>query len=178
MPSILVETGFLTNKEEERFLNSVKGQEYIASAIYRAFKDYKADVEGHAVDAQQGDNEVVSISTSLEESIENEVIEEAKTVELPNYETMKSTAEGVEFKIQLIVSRRDLNIPIYKQGDDISMEYVKEDLIRYLVGSYTAIEEAESMKELYRHKGFDDAFIVAYRGGERVDLITVIGATN
>lgn len=40
MPSVLVETGFLTNAYEERYLNSAKGQDLIASAIFRAFRDY------------------------------------------------------------------------------------------------------------------------------------------
>lgn len=40
MPSILVETGFLTNAEEEKYLNSEKGQWLIAGSIYRAFRDY------------------------------------------------------------------------------------------------------------------------------------------
>lgn len=45
MPSVLIEVGFLTNKKEEKFLGETNGQELIASGIYRAFKDYKAQVE-------------------------------------------------------------------------------------------------------------------------------------
>ena len=45
MPSVLVELGFLSNSEEERFLMSKQGQEYIASAIYRSIKDYKNEIE-------------------------------------------------------------------------------------------------------------------------------------
>ncbi len=45
MPSALIEVGFLTNKKEEKFLGDTNGQELIASGIYRAFKDYKAQVE-------------------------------------------------------------------------------------------------------------------------------------
>jgi len=45
MPSVLVETGFLTNSTEERFLANEDGQDLIASGIYRAFKEYKSDVE-------------------------------------------------------------------------------------------------------------------------------------
>lgn len=45
MPSVLIETGFLSNGGEEQFLSSENGQELIASGIYRAFKDYKAEVE-------------------------------------------------------------------------------------------------------------------------------------
>lgn len=45
MPSILIETGFLSNTKEERELNDAKVQDYIASGIYRAFKDYKNQIE-------------------------------------------------------------------------------------------------------------------------------------
>jgi N-acetylmuramoyl-L-alanine amidase len=45
MPSVLIETGFLSNSPEEKFLASDDGQELIASGIYRAFKEYKAEVE-------------------------------------------------------------------------------------------------------------------------------------
>jgi N-acetylmuramoyl-L-alanine amidase len=45
MPSVLVETGFLTNPTEESYLGSAKGQDEIAAAIYRAFKDYKTQIE-------------------------------------------------------------------------------------------------------------------------------------
>ncbi|MEZ4947413.1 MAG: N-acetylmuramoyl-L-alanine amidase [Cyclobacteriaceae bacterium] len=45
MPSILIETGFLSNTKEERELNSDKVQDYIASGIYRAFKEYKNQIE-------------------------------------------------------------------------------------------------------------------------------------
>ena len=40
MPSVLVETGFITNPSEEKFLNSKEGQDYIASSIFRACRDY------------------------------------------------------------------------------------------------------------------------------------------
>jgi len=45
MPSVLIETGFLSNPNEEKYLNSKQGQSYIASAIYRSIKAYKEEVE-------------------------------------------------------------------------------------------------------------------------------------
>jgi N-acetylmuramoyl-L-alanine amidase len=45
MPSVLIETGFLSNGKEEGFLASSEGQDLIASGIYRAFKDYKTEIE-------------------------------------------------------------------------------------------------------------------------------------
>jgi len=45
MPSVLIETGFLTNPTEEKYLNDKTGQSYIASGIYRAVKEYKQELE-------------------------------------------------------------------------------------------------------------------------------------
>jgi N-acetylmuramoyl-L-alanine amidase len=45
MPSVLIETGFLSNAKEENYLSSDNGQDLIASGIYRAFKEYKNQIE-------------------------------------------------------------------------------------------------------------------------------------
>ncbi len=45
MPSVLVELGFLTHKNEERYLNDELGQNYLASGIYRAVRDYRVELE-------------------------------------------------------------------------------------------------------------------------------------
>jgi N-acetylmuramoyl-L-alanine amidase len=46
MPSVLVEAGFLTDHNEEKYLDSKAGQQAIAGGIYRAFREYKQDLEG------------------------------------------------------------------------------------------------------------------------------------
>jgi len=45
MPSVLVEIGFITNKEEENYINSDKGQDEIVTNIVSALKDYKQRLE-------------------------------------------------------------------------------------------------------------------------------------
>ncbi|MFN4146522.1 MAG: N-acetylmuramoyl-L-alanine amidase, partial [Runella sp.] len=45
MPSVLIEAGFLSHPDEERYLNSKEGKEEIAEAVFRAFKQYKEEVE-------------------------------------------------------------------------------------------------------------------------------------
>ena len=45
MPSVLIETGFLSNNTERQYLNSAKGQEAIARGVYRAFKQFKEEME-------------------------------------------------------------------------------------------------------------------------------------
>lgn len=47
MPSVLTEIGYLTNLEEEQFLGSEKGQDYVALSLFRAFREYKDEIEGN-----------------------------------------------------------------------------------------------------------------------------------
>ena len=51
MPNVLVETGYLSNRTEEKFLRSKKGQEQIAQALYQGIKEYKAVYEKALRDA-------------------------------------------------------------------------------------------------------------------------------
>jgi N-acetylmuramoyl-L-alanine amidase len=48
MPSVLVELGYVSNAEEEKFLMSEQGQDYLASAIFRAFRDYKQSIDSRS----------------------------------------------------------------------------------------------------------------------------------
>jgi N-acetylmuramoyl-L-alanine amidase len=45
MPGVLVEIGFITNVQEEVYLNSERGQTEVAMAIYKGIKAYKTDIE-------------------------------------------------------------------------------------------------------------------------------------
>jgi len=45
MPSVLIESGFLSNKDDAKYLKSDKGQQEIAESIFNAIKKYKEDYE-------------------------------------------------------------------------------------------------------------------------------------
>lgn len=79
MPSVLVELGYITNADEEAFLNTTQGQEYMASAIYRAVRDYKKSIENrnHATIASESKTIVPSYQPQpLEETTPTATIEE------------------------------------------------------------------------------------------------------
>lgn len=45
MPSVLTEIGFISNPSEEKYLNSIQGQDYLSSAIFRACRDYIKEID-------------------------------------------------------------------------------------------------------------------------------------
>lgn len=53
-PAILIETGFISNKDEETFLNSENGRSYLASAIYRAVRDFNVEMTGTPSEKTKG----------------------------------------------------------------------------------------------------------------------------
>lgn len=59
MPSILIETGFISNPDEAKFLKTENGQDLMASAIFRAFKKYKEKIESKSVMPQKMEDEIV-----------------------------------------------------------------------------------------------------------------------
>jgi N-acetylmuramoyl-L-alanine amidase len=80
MPSVLTEIGFLTNPAEEQFLGSTKGQDYVASCIFRAFREYKDEIEGTTKKYDDDFEKQETYKMTKEDSIE---IESNKKIKLP-----------------------------------------------------------------------------------------------
>jgi N-acetylmuramoyl-L-alanine amidase len=172
MPSVLIETGFLTNKEEEKFLASKQGQDYLSSAIYRAFREYKKEIEGKdTADDVVEEREVVK-------KVKPTVIQKPKTKEELKKEKKEKkrkkedrVVKGVVFKVQFATSSKKLdllpqnfkgikNVEIYKAGG----------LYRYVVGEETNMTDANSLQLQVRNKGYKDAFIIAFSEGKRISI--------
>ena len=116
MPGILIETGFITNPEEEKYLKGEEGQSIIASAIYRAVKSYKNLVESNGDELKVDNNIVFKIqiaysSKKIDTSPENfkgiknvERVEDGKnyryfTGEAKTYEEIAGLQKEVRKKI-------------------------------------------------------------------------------
>ena len=76
MPSILTEIGFISNPDESKYLLNDTNQNFIASAIFRAFRDYKNEMEGNtksnSVEKQETDQSIqTEIKLNPEVKVEN-----------------------------------------------------------------------------------------------------------
>ncbi len=84
MPSVLVETGFLTNKDEGAYLNSKKGQEEMGTAIANAILNYKEQTQNNvapsiiAEETTIAEDKPATEVAVKQEEIAAEVKEEAK----------------------------------------------------------------------------------------------------
>lgn len=149
MPSVLIETGFITNPEEAKFLNSEIGQDYLASAIYRAFKEYKLGIE-----------EKLESSFKMAEKLKEE----------QNVPSSKGI-DGLVFKVQIATSstKIDLSPSNFKGLKNVDV-YEAGGLFRYTYGNSGEMNKAVSLQEEVRKNGYKDAFIVAFLNGTRISV--------
>ncbi|MCH2214094.1 MAG: N-acetylmuramoyl-L-alanine amidase [Flavobacteriales bacterium] len=153
MPSVLVELGFLTNREEEDFLISEDGQVYIASAIYRAFKKYKIDLE------------------KIEAAVENETTTTTESVDVEGEKPKKISPE-VTFKVQLLSSStpKEISSSQFNGLEGVEM-YQDKELYKYLYGAASSYNSAKELQKEVRKTGYKGAFIVAFnKEGKRMPL--------
>ncbi|MBL7942224.1 MAG: N-acetylmuramoyl-L-alanine amidase, partial [Flavobacteriales bacterium] len=155
MPAVLVELGFLTNQSEEDFLQSADGKTYLASAIYRAFKDYKTRI----------DKSVEPGTTPAAEPKTDQPVDVPVTVPASNGQVSgivwwEIPANAVCYKIQVASSSK----PLDKNHDVLSRlekfeEYLSNGVHKYTTGRTQSYKEARSMQEKLRDAGIKDAFV-------------------
>lgn len=153
MPSVLIETGFLTNPTEEKFLSDSTTQRKMARSMFTAFQKYKSELEGV-------DLEVVENSENL--STEKNKASESQ-VDLPS--------DKVVFRIQVETSREKLALTNPKFKGYTVYEYEQDGLYKYTVGIHIQdFEGANDRKKQLREEGFQHAFVVGFLNGERINL--------
>ncbi len=154
MPSVLIETGFLTNPKEEKFLNSPETQKKMANSMFIAFDKYKNELAG------------------IEEETENNSTVRDSHQEVKNEKTTNALSKNqVIFKIQIETSQKRISLTSSQFKGYTVSEYIQDNLYKYTVGAYVNdFFEANLMKKKLRNNGFQHAFVVAFINGERVNL--------
>ena len=168
MPGILVETGFITNPDEEKYLMSEQGQDYIASAIYRAFKGYKNLIETKSSFAMATRMEKLSTDTDL---VENKPVLNSDTaLEHTDQTDAISLGPPVEFKVQITASSKPItsDSPLFKGLTGVT-EYQVGNTYKYAVGSNRTLEDAIAYREQIKEK-FPDAFVIAVKENAIIPL--------
>ncbi len=108
MPSILIELGFLTNKDEEDFLNTENGRGLMATAIFKGFKDYKDRVEGVTTGSTDKDvKQQAPVAVEQNPAVKPTPAEATKPVQETKPAPSKAEADKARQKRKCSASRRN-----------------------------------------------------------------------
>jgi N-acetylmuramoyl-L-alanine amidase len=159
MPGVLVETGFISNAEEENYLQTEYGQDIIASAIFRGFREYKEEID------RKSNLTVV-------------VTEDEPVTASPSGQAEPPRSDQIIFSIQLASSKNKVATdPAAFKGYQDVMVIQDGRWFKYLLGKennyHSALEKCKEVKSDY-----PDAFVVASKGGEILPLREALEEIN
>ncbi|MDX1939508.1 MAG: N-acetylmuramoyl-L-alanine amidase [Saprospiraceae bacterium] len=190
MPSILIEAGFLSNREEENFLSTGEGQDIAANAILQAFAEYKSIVESGRINTE---TTVVSQPPPTKQPQVVRVVEQTNAAYTPsaqdravrhepkiipsgpiNEAPRKNDETGsiIQFCVQIAAATQPVDANQSKwQVLRYQVEVVQEDnFYKYQARGFYDLESALQAKTYLKSKGFPDAFVVAYKNGKKIAL--------
>ncbi len=159
MPSVLIELGFLSNPQEEKYLLSEKGQEELAQAIYNAFVEYKKRWDRHAAES------IANIPTTSQKKGNN--TQEANNPKTPKNNTTQSKRV---YRIQIATLSQPIaaSHPLHKLYPDLK-EKKEGKYYRYYSHEFSDIKSAQQKLSEVKRK-YPDAFLVAFEGEKKVSL--------
>ena len=152
MPSVLIETGFLTNLSDETFLKKSENQDKMATAMFKAFKKYKNELEG-----------IQAHTKGVTKKKEDDLANKEKEV--------KKEDGKIQFSVQIETSGKKVSLTTSRfKGLDV-FEYRQDNFYKYAIGEFmNDYKAANNYKNKMREKGFQHAFVIAFQKGKRIPL--------
>jgi N-acetylmuramoyl-L-alanine amidase len=174
MPAVLVELGFISNKDEERYLASDIGQNALAKSIFVAFSDFKSNYDRKLGTSTESMESPQSTESPESESPETSTpATETATMTTPSSTPQSKKTSAVEapivYKVQILISDKVLspNDKRFKGYGEISY-YEDKGVYKYTYGETT---DQQKITTMYRKavNDFKDAFIIRMKDGKRIN---------
>lgn len=127
-------------------------------------------IEGQVVSAEDG---IVTDESKEARKVKRD-IEGDKNFELPD----ELANEDAYWRVQVGAFRYKLSYNIFSSLEDIITIYGDDGLTRYFSGVYLERNSAETYRDILHNSGFNDAFVVAFRGGERINVVEAKGGND
>lgn len=162
MPGVLVEVGYVSNLEEEKWLRKDANRDALAQSVYNAFVKYKADYDKKtSTSAEQKQSKNNDITKSESNS------QKSKT----NAQASKSSSltTGVHYKVQLYTGqRKSMLAPEFKSWTPAQEYPLTNGNFTYMYGDETNYADAKQLLAKIK-KDFKDAFLVVFKDGKRLE---------
>lgn len=188
MPSCLIELGFISTPDEERFLNSDSGVKSLAFGIFQAFCEYRAkydksvtvpfkatQYEDFAAKSKDKDSDAGK-ARKTEEAPKPVPVDDSKTRMMdgqqPDEEPQKPQTDYTApvFKVQIVASDVQLkkSSPQLKGMADVQC-YQENGMYKYTVGESENPNEILRLRKTLLDK-FPQAFVIAFRDGAKMNV--------
>ena len=167
MPSVLVELGYISNPNEERYLLSENGTSTLAQSIYKAFLTYKAQGNASSVKVPVASKATTYTANNSTRNTE------AHTSRTNNAKEVQKTSskEKPVFKIQILTSDKLLsNKSRLFKGLSPVEHYKEKGIYKYTFGSDTDYNKILRLKRNRTNSRFKDAFIIAFKDGQKMNV--------
>ncbi len=156
MPSVLIETGFISNTNERKYMLSKTGQNELATAIFKAFSEYKKKIEDKS-------------SFTLKTDTDNKETKKS-TVKQTNTKKTDIQDKNISFSVQISASTHKLKpTAVNFKGEKKVFRKDYGNIYRYYSGSFKKYEDAVTEKKRIAKK-FPDAFVVAFKNDELISV--------
>ncbi|MDR1725136.1 MAG: N-acetylmuramoyl-L-alanine amidase [Bacteroidales bacterium] len=155
MPSVLIEIGFISNRQEEVYLMSEKGQYEIAASIFRAICEYKNSKEVEKIT-------IPPIKHLIPDSIYN-----VKQKEIANTDSVNKDKPVYRVQILSDPEKIDLTDKRFSVCDSVWC-YAQNGVWKYTAGAFEDRNKAWDYQKILKEKGFVDAFVVVFYKGKRI----------
>lgn len=178
MPSVLVELGFVSNKEEEKYLNSEEGQNTLATSIYRSFRLYKLKSEKKNTNSSTSSSDPIIKSTpNSNKKKQKEVKNNKHLVDSVKTDNNILSDSIVYYRIQIGLSDKPLSKTnaLYKKSKQITsyttdVEEIKVgSLYKYYIGKTENYKHSLAVLKSAKTQ-FPDAFLVIWKGNRIISL--------
>ena len=174
MPSILVELGFISTPEEERYLNSEAGANTMANGIYRAFLNYKREHElrltGVSKTIIPAEEQEEKNAPVIAQASPQPAVTAKTTPKRPIVVESATNDSEITFKIQILTSSKPLTKNDKRLKGLKGVDYYKEKgIYKYTYGASADYNKVLRTKRSITAQ-FKDAFIIAFRNGEKINV--------
>ncbi len=169
MPRVLIEMGFISNKDEGAYLNSEEGQQNIAKTIADAIFRMKVEHFGGTmpvIEIQKSERPVKTDTTPKTEVKTPIKKDTPKVAEVKALEVNKPI-----FKIQLKASKEKIDtIPSNFNGLNKISAVFEGEYYKYMYGETNDYEISKKQLAEAKTRGYDSSFIVAFKNGSKISL--------
>jgi N-acetylmuramoyl-L-alanine amidase len=168
MPSVLIETGFLSHTAERNFLLSESGKTKLATSIFNAFKKYKIKIE-----EKSSFKLITENKTELPKKKKSEPI--VKIVKPVQKVIQPNKTNTIYFAVQIMALKRKMEIaPKNFKGEKNIFIVETKEINRYYSGKFDSIEKAQTEMKRLQNK-YRGAFVVAFENNELISVKKALG---